>query len=116
MNIRNNQGYTILEFLFFAGALLGIGFLTLPQITEIRGGTKERNRQIVVSKLEGAKNNYDSTANEQARTKFDGSSDETRFELLAPLIGADDPIGFVRGSGISRLKINRLGENVEVEF
>lgn len=116
MKTNRKNAYTLLEFLFFAGALTAICFLTIPQITELRSGTKERNRQVVVTKIEGAKNNYDSTANEQARNKFDGSSDETKFELLGPLMGAEDPVSFVRGSGITRLKINRLGENVEVEF
>jgi competence protein ComGC len=116
MNTRSTKAYTLIEFLFLLAAIVGIGFITIPEISELRSGTKERNRQVVVSKLEGAKNSYDSTANEQARNKFDGSSDETRFELLSPLMGAEGPVEFVRGTGISRLKINRLGENVEIEF
>jgi hypothetical protein len=115
MKTRKNA-YTLVEFLFLLAALVGVGFLTVPEILELRSGTKERNRQVVISKLEGAKNSYDSTANDQARNKFDGSSDEARFDLLAPLMGAEDPVSFVRGSGISRLRINRLGENVEVEY
>jgi competence protein ComGC len=115
MKKNNKSGYTLLEFLLFFGLLVGVGFLTVPQIFELRANTKDRNQQVVVSKLESAKNSYDSTANEQARNRFDGSSDEARFELLAPLMGAEDPVSFVRGSGISRLRINRLGENVEIE-
>lgn len=110
------NGYTLVEFLFFLAALVGIGFLAVPQITELRSATKDRNRQVVLGKIEAAKNSYDSTANTQARSKFDGSNDQSRFELLAPLMGAEDPVAFVRGTGITKLKINRLGEDVEVEF
>jgi hypothetical protein len=110
------NGYTLFEFLFFLAAIVGIGVISIPQITELRSGTKERNRQVIVSKIEAAKNSYDSTANIQARGKFDGSNDQSRFELLAPLMGAEDPVAFVRGTGITKLKINRLGEDVEIEF
>lgn len=116
MKSKNNKAYTIIEFLFFIAALVGIGFLLIPPLSDLKAGTKERNRQVIVSKLEGAKNSYDSTANEQARNKFDGSNDETRFELLAPLMGAAEVTTFVRGTGITRLKINQLGEDVQIEF
>lgn len=115
MKKTTHRAYTLIELVVFLGLLAGIGALTIPQISSLNEGTKEITRQVVLSKLESAKNNFDSTANTQKRSSFDSASDESRFETLAPLMGAEDPVSFVRGSGIGRLKINKLGENVEVE-
>ena len=112
MKLKNTNGYSILELLLFVAAIGGFIAFMVPQTIELKKDTRERLKQRVLSKLESAKNVYDTTANKDSRTKFDGSNDETRFEQLAPLMEATDPITFVKGTGIHRLKINRLGENV----
>jgi hypothetical protein len=109
------KGYTIIEFLAIIAAFAGLIAYTLPQIKSLKDAERNRKQLQVVSKLEGAKNMFDESSSPATRAKFDGSSDEARYELLAGLLNQPDPFAFIGGSGISRMKINRLGEDVEVD-
>jgi hypothetical protein len=114
MKTKYSKGYSIWELLLFLATITAFIAVMTLQIIELKGETKLRKRLKIVTKLEVAKNMYDTTANKDARTKFDGSNDEARFDQLAPLLEAKSAIAFVEGAGIGTLKVNRLGENVEI--
>lgn len=115
VNNPKSRGYTIIEFLLIIGGFAALIAYTLPQIKSLKEDEKERKQLQIICKLESAKNMYDDTSSPATRAKFDGSSDEARYEQLAVLLNEPDPFKFISGSGVTRLKINRLGEDVEVE-
>ena len=69
----------------------------------------------MVTKVEIAKNQYDQDAKTADKKRFDLGTDDERYNRLAPTIGVSDPLDFTKGTGIKRLKINKLGFDVETE-
>ena len=114
-SIKGIEGYTILEGILFLGLLVGMIAYTLPEIRTLKDEERSRKAQQLTSRLETAKNMFDDTSSPATRAKFDGSSDEARYEQLAGLLQQPDPLAFVAGSGITRMFINRLGEDVVLE-
>jgi len=112
---RKVAGYTILEGLVFLGLIGGMIAYTLPEIKGLKEGERARKSQQLTSRLETAKNMFDDTSSPATRAKFDGSSDESRYEQLSGLLQQPDPLAFVAGSGVTRMFINRLGEDVVLE-
>jgi type II secretory pathway pseudopilin PulG len=113
--IKNCRGYTIIEVFLFLGLLIGMIAYTLPEIKTLKEEERVRKVQQLTSRLETAKNMFDDTSSPATRAKFDGSSDESRYEQLSILLGQPDPLLFVSGSGVTRMFINRLSEDVVLE-
>jgi len=111
----HTRAFGLLEVLIFIAILCGIVLYVLPNIRKLQTETKTARRDFVICQLENAKNKYDQDSKSADKKKFDTLSDEERFGRLAPILGASDPVVFVLGSGINRLKINKLGYDVEVD-
>lgn len=113
--VNSIKGYTILEGILFLGLIIGMIAYTLPEIRTLKDEERSHKSQQLTSQLETAKNMFDDTSSPATRSKFDGSSDEARYEQLSSLLQQPDPLTFVAGSGITRMFINRLGEDVVLE-
>jgi|688.fasta_scaffold2458551_1 hypothetical protein len=114
-DLKNIRGYTILEGIVFLGLIAGMIAYTLPEIRRLKEEERSRKTIQLTSRLETAKNMFDDTSSPATRAKFDGSSDEARYEQLSELLQQPDALAFVAGSGVTRMFINRLGEDVVLE-
>jgi hypothetical protein len=112
---KNSKGYTIFEGLLFLGLLAGMVVYTLPEIKNLKEEERSRKTQQLTSRLETAKNMFDDTSSPATRAKFDGSSDQDRYDQLSGLLQQPDPLAFVAGSGVTKMFINKLGEDVVLE-
>jgi hypothetical protein len=112
---KGERGYTLVEYLIFLGILGGIGFFNWTQIKKGAEIHQEIASSGVIGRLEVAKNQFDSKSKPEDRAKFDRAQDSVRFEMLSPMMNNVTATLLVKGTGITEMKINRLGQDVTVE-
>lgn len=110
---KSTRAYSIIELLIFGVAILGIFVMAWPSIQTLRGNEKAALKGKIISKVEAAKNQFDTEADTEDRKRFDTATNEDRYSILSSLLGERDAIRFLAGSGIKTLKINKLGDDVE---
>ena len=108
------SGYTLIEMMVFLAILGGLAFFNWNQIKKGMESQQELATSAVIGKLEVAKNQFDSKSKPEDRAKFDRAQDSARFEMLSPLMNNISPLTMVKGTGITEMKINRLGQDVAV--
>jgi hypothetical protein len=115
MKIASEKGYGILEVIGFLAIVGGIAYMCMPTMKTIKETKTTILKTQILTRLEIAKNLFDSESKTIEKRKFDDASDEERFDKLSPKLGESDSIKFIEGSGIKLMKINKLGNDVEVE-
>lgn len=115
MKTTSNRGYGILEILGFLAIVGGIAYVCMPNMKVIKETKTTIRKTEILTRLEIAKSTLDSDSKPIERRKFDDASDEERFDKLASKLGESDSMKFIEGSGITRMKINKLGTDVEIE-
>jgi len=108
------KGYTLIEFLMFLVILGGLGFWNWIEIKKTIESNQELAASAVIGRLEIAKNQFDSKSKPEEKIKFDRSKDSDRFAMLAPMMNNISALALTKGTGITEMKINRLGQDVMV--
>jgi len=112
---KGTGGFTNIEFILFGAVAVLIILWSYPTFKTITEDTQQVKKQRIICDIEMGKGRFDQDAPIKDKRKFDNGSDAERFNKIAPLIGVSDPVIYTSGSGINRIKVNKLGEDVTVE-
>ena len=111
---KKNRGFGAWETLGFLAILGALTAYTIPTIGKIREEEKKASAAHATCMLETAKNQFGLDAKTKEKTEFDGAGDAERYSLLENNLGMA-PDAFQKSYGLTRIKINALGTDVEVE-
>lgn len=113
--ISHSSGFSALETIGFMLAVLAIVAYSYPRVTAIMKETNAASRAHAVCVLEAAKSQFDQDARPDDKKRFDAENDASRFVMLNALVTPNDPDAFSSEYKVTKVTINELGKNVEVE-
>lgn len=115
MNKQKQAGFSALESLGFLALIAGIVAIAWPSIKEVQAKEKESLKLDALVQIETSKTQFDGGARPADRRAFDDAGDAERFKILMPSMQVTDDTAFATKFGLAKIKVNRLGQNAEVE-
>lgn len=109
------SAFSVLESLGFLAALAVILAFSYPKVASIWKEDTDATKFHGLCLLEAAKMQYDQDARPDDKKVFDESDDATRFAMLQHLLNPNDPAAFAKSYKLTNIRINGLGENVQVD-
>lgn len=119
---KSTRAYTGLEIMGTLGVIALIGLISFPITKSSMDSIKSAKTELALTKLQGAKIDYQYNATDKERNDFDSSPEPERLEKIGKYLGGETAdatavivTDLLTGTGKQTLQIRELGKEITVE-